>query len=82
MTQDEIITTHEYIIEHDLLNQVEIQTRANWKTGSRTTYYSGVAKAREGTELSLSEGLMLKEAQQLMREHMKKENEPAQVAAA
>ncbi len=81
MTQEEITTIHEYLIEHDLLNEVEARTRKNWNTGSRTTYYSAIKNGKDGIRLSLSEGLMMLEAQKVVHEH-NKANVPVELAAA
>lgn len=86
MTTEEITTTHEYIIDNDLLNAVESITKKNWRgSGSRTTYYSAVKKASLGiplNEFTLVEGLMIMEAGKLANEHRAKNEMSAQAATA
>ena len=70
MLPEQANTVHEYIIEHGLLGEVEIRTKAKWKgCGSRATYYNAVANAKQGHKTGLVEELMLLEAEQLMIEH-------------
>lgn len=72
MSTEEAKTVHNYIIEHNLLNEVEARTKAKWKNmGSRTSYYVGMSKAQNGAMTSLVEGLMILEAHALMVEHSK-----------
>lgn len=83
MTTEEIITAHEYIMQHDLLHVVESTTKKNWRgVGSRATYYEGLRKVREiGTSaLSLVEYLMLSEAVALVLRHTKETATPAPAA--
>ena len=76
----EVQQIHEYILEHDLLNEVEQRTKRNWRgAGSRTTYYNGVKKACLSMELTLVEGLMLEEAKKVVSDH---EEESKAVQAA
>lgn len=83
MTTEEITTTHEYIIDNDLLNAVESITKQNWRgAGSRTTYYSAVKKGALGVELTLVEGLMMMEAGKLAKQHRLERESAAQVATA
>lgn len=82
MSVEEIVTNHEYILDNDLLNVVESNTKKNWRgAGSRTTYYNAIIKSKRDEELTLVEGLMLMEAQDLVKRH-KKENEMALAATA
>lgn len=63
---------HEYILQFDLLNEVEQNTKRNWRgAGSRSTYYNGVKKAVVSMELTLVEGLMLEEAKKVVSDHQK-----------
>ncbi len=72
MSTEQANTVHEYILEHGLLAEVEIRTKAKWKgSGSRATYYNAVANAKQGIETGLVEELMLLEAEALMLEHSK-----------
>lgn len=59
---------HKYILDNDLLTQVEARTKRKWSVGSRSTYYSGIKKCLEGERMSLVERLMISEAEQLMQE--------------
>ncbi len=71
---------HQYILHHDLLNQVEERTKQNWYgAGSRPTYYNALKKIRNGEACGLVESLMWLEAKALMEEHRK---ELAQVEVA
>ncbi len=70
MSSVEIETIHDYITEHSLLAEVESVTKQNWRgSGSRATYYNAVKKGIAGISLTLVEGLMMMEAQKLMRNH-------------
>ena len=70
MNLQQAITVHDYIMDNDLLSEVERRTKEKWGgRGSRTSYYNGMAKTREGLPTGLIEQFMLLEAQSLMVEH-------------
>lgn len=70
MIPSNMSTIHQYVLDNDLLNEVENRTKRKWSVGSRTTYYNAVKKALDGEtgRITLVEKLMLSEAECLMNE--------------